>query len=192
MKTSPAVFRVMVFRVIVFRVMAALASLTWLSPVAASADTTSQVAPNVLCANQDGSTPPAARVTACSTLLREPDLGPDLESTLLTNRAWAFSLLGKMGYARADYERAIALTPDSHVAHNELALFYLRLGQFDKAIAEYEVALRLRPGAAYSLYGEGIAYIRKGDQTRGDDNLAKARLADSNVDRVFESIGVRP
>jgi lipoprotein NlpI len=162
------------------------------SPRAARADTTSQASPNVLCANQDGTTPPTARVAACSVLLKEANLGPDLESTLLTNRAWSLSLLGKMGEARADYERAIALTPDSHVAHNELALFYLRTGQLDKAIAEYEIALRLRPGAAYSLYGEGIAYLRKGDQTRGGDNLAKARLADSNVDRVFESIGVRP
>jgi len=169
-----------------------LALLTSLSPLAARADSTSQVSPTVLCANQDGTTPPAARVTACTTLLREPDLGPDLESTLLTNRAWSLSLLGKMSDARADYERAIALTPDSHVAHNEYALFYLRTGQFDKAIAEYEIALRLRPGAAYSLYGEGIAYIRKGDAARGDDDLAKARLADSNVDRVFQSIGVRP
>jgi len=165
---------------------------TSLAPLASRADTVSQVSPAVLCANQDGSTPPAARVSACSTLLKEPDVGPDLQSTLLTNRAWSLSLLGKMGDARADYERAIALTPDSHVAHNEFGLFYLRTGQFDKAIAEYEVALRLRPGAAYSLYGEGIAYIRKGDQARGEDNLAKARLADSNVDRVFQGIGVQP
>jgi lipoprotein NlpI len=169
-----------------------IAALTSFAPRLARADAVGQTSPAVLCANQDGTTPAAARVTACSTLLREPALGPDLESTLLTNRAWALSLLGKMGDARADYERAIALTPDSHVAHNELALFYLRTGQLDKAIAEYEVALKLRPGAAYSLYGEGIAYIRKGDTARGQDNLAKARLSDSNVDRVFESIGVRP
>jgi lipoprotein NlpI len=174
---------------IAFGVIAVLASL---APRPASADATSQTPPAVLCANQDGTTPAAARVTACSTLLREPGLGPDLESTLLTNRAWSLSLLGKMGDARADYERAIALTPDSHVAHNEYGLFLLRIGQLDQAIAEYEVALKLRPGAAYSLYGEGIAYIRKGDPTRGQDNLAKARLADSNVDRVFQSIGVRP
>jgi lipoprotein NlpI len=169
-----------------------IALLTGLPPLATRADTTSQQSPNVLCANQDGTTPPAARVAACSTLLREPDLGPDLESTILTNRAWASSLLGKMGDARADYERAIALTPDSHVAHNEYALFLLRLGQLDQAIAQYDIALKLRPGAAYSLYGQGVAYLRKGDQARGDDNLAKARLADSNVDRVFQAIGVRP
>jgi len=172
--------------------LAFFAAMSGLAPIAALADTSSQVSPAVLCANQDGSTPPAARVTACSTLLKQPDMTPEFESTVRTNRAWAFSLLGRMGDARADYDRAVALTPNSHVAHNELALFYLRTGQLDKAIAEYEVALRLRPGAAYSLYGEGIAYIRKGDQARGEDNLAKARLADNNVDRVFESIGVRP
>jgi lipoprotein NlpI len=172
--------------------LAFLAAISGLAPVVARADASSQESPAVLCANQDGATPAAARVAACSTLLKQPDMSPEFESTLRTNRAWSFSLLGRMGDARADYERAIALTPNSHVAHNELALFFLRTGQLDKAIAEYEVALRLRPGAAYSLYGEGVAYIRKGDQARGDDNLAKARLADSNVDRVFESIGVRP
>jgi lipoprotein NlpI len=179
----------------ILAVLAALsgsAPLLALAPGAARADAISEAPPAAVCANQDGSAQPAARVTACSSLLRGGDLGPDLESTVLTNRAWALSLLGKMGDARADYERAISLTPNSHVAHNELGLFFLRTGQFDKAIAEYEIALRLRPGAAYSLYGEGLAYIRKGDEARGDDNLAKARLADSNVDRVFAGIGLRP
>ena len=97
-----------------------------------------------------------------------------------------------MSEARADYENALDLTPSSHVAHNEMGLFLLRLGDFDVAIAQYNTALNLRPGAAYSLYGRGIAYLRKGETQRGEEDIAEARSADHGVDAVFKEIGVRP
>jgi lipoprotein NlpI len=158
----------------------------------AHADEASQTGPAPICANVDGHTPAAARVAACSTLLRAEGLTADQQSMILDDRAWSLSLLGKMADARADYERALALSPNSHVAHNEFALFELRTGQLDAAIAEYDVALRLRPDAPYSLYGRGLALIRKGQSQIGQDDLAKARLGDSHVDDVFLTIGLRP
>lgn len=156
------------------------------------ADGTSPSAPEPLCANIEGSTPPSVRVTACTALLRAGGLTGDQQAMVLSDRAWSNSLLGKMAEARADYARAIEVSPNSHVAHNELALFNLRTGQFDAAIAEYEIALRLRPDAPYSLYGRGLALIRKGREKEGQDDLAKARLGDGHVDQVFAGIGLRP
>jgi lipoprotein NlpI len=159
---------------------------------AAFADGAAPTSPEVLCENVDGHTPPAVRVAACSTLLKAGGLTPDQQAMVLTNRAWSLSLQGKMADARSDYERAIAVSPDSHIAHNELALFDLRTGQVDAAIAEYDIALRLRPDAPFSLYGRGLALIRKGQQQMGEDELAKARRADSHVDDVFRGIGLTP
>jgi lipoprotein NlpI len=162
------------------------------APGLALADQTSQASPESLCANTDGSTPPTVRIPACTALLSDGGLTADQQSMVLSNRAWSNSLLGKMAEARADYNRAITLSPNSHVAHNELALFELRLGNLDAALAEYEIALRLRPNAPYSLYGRGIALIRKGRAKDGEDDLAKARLGDSHVDETFASIGMKP
>ncbi|MGA2951496.1 MAG: hypothetical protein ABSD80_04590, partial [Caulobacteraceae bacterium] len=60
------------------------------------------------------------------------------------------------------------------------------------AIADYDMALSFHPGAAYSLYGRGVAFLRKGDEVRGREDLAAARRADSSVDEVFRKIGVTP
>jgi lipoprotein NlpI len=162
------------------------------APRGAWADQNPQASPDSLCANTDGSTLPSVRVPACTALLQAGGLNADQQALVLSNRAWSNSLLGKMSEARADYDRAIALSPNSHVAHNELALFELRIGNLDAAIAEYEIALRLRPDAPYSLYGRGIALIRKGRPKEGEDDLAKARLGDSHVDATFASIGMKP
>jgi lipoprotein NlpI len=163
-----------------------------LTPAISLADATNPASSAALCANASGQTPPEARVTACSAMLSAGGLTPDQEAIVLTNRAWSLSLQGKMGESRLDYERALGLGPASHVVHNEYALFLLRMGQIDAAIAQYDIALKLRPDAPYSLYGRGLALIRKGEVRAGQDDLAKARRADSKVDEVFRGIGLQP
>jgi lipoprotein NlpI len=144
------------------------------------------------CRNTNWNVAAADRITACTRILKLGDLTADQKSDALVNRAWSYSLIGRMADARADYDGAIALTPKSHTAFNERALFNLRLGRLDDAIADYDMALSLRPGAPFSLYGRGIAFLRKGDETRGRDDLASARRADSSVDETFRKIGVTP
>jgi tetratricopeptide (TPR) repeat protein len=52
---------------------------------------------------------------------------------------------------------------------------YLKLGEFDKAIADYDQALLLNPKKESSLYGRGIAKLKKGDALgQGDIEAAKA------------------
>ncbi|MDE2357683.1 MAG: tetratricopeptide repeat protein, partial [Alphaproteobacteria bacterium] len=144
------------------------------------------------CANTPGGISPRIRVEACTRILGSGSLSAETRAATLLNRAWSLSLQDRMAEARADYESALDLTPNSHVAHNEMGLFLLRTGDYDNAIAQYDTALRLRPGAAYSLYGRGVAYLREGKTDKGQADLAEARLADSHVDEVFQSIGVRP
>jgi lipoprotein NlpI len=144
------------------------------------------------CRNTHWDVAAAERVTACTRILKLGTLTPDQQSEALLDRAWSYSLIQRMADARADYDRAIALTPKSHMAYNERALFNLRVGRLDDAITDYDLALSFKPGAAYSLYGRGLAFLRKGDETRGREDLAAARRADSSVDDVFRKIGVTP
>jgi lipoprotein NlpI len=144
------------------------------------------------CLNTHWDVSAAERVTACTKILKLGTLTPDQQSQVLLNRAWSYSHIQRMADARADYDRAIALTPKSHVAYNERGLFNLRIGRLDEAIADYDMALSFQPGAAYSLYGRGLAFLRKGDENRGQADLTAARRADSSVDEVFKKIGVTP
>ena len=145
-----------------------------------------------VCENRDGHASAQERVAACSAILGGAPLAPAAESMAHVNRAWAYSLEGRMADARADYDIALTLNPTSYVIYNERGLFNLRVGQFDAALSDYDAALKIAPATAYSLYGRGLTLLRKGQTARGQDDLAAARRLDSGVDQTFRSLGFTP
>ena len=48
-------------------------------------------------------------------------------------------------------------------------LVELRMGQYDRAIADYSAALKLNPRTAWSLYGRGLARRHKNDPSAQND-----------------------
>jgi len=48
-------------------------------------------------------------------------------------------------------------------------LVELRMGQYDRAIADYSAALKLNPRTAWSLYGRGLARRQKNDPSAQSD-----------------------
>jgi tetratricopeptide (TPR) repeat protein len=46
--------------------------------------------------------------------------------------------------------------------HKDSCLVRLRMGDWDRAIADYDESLRLAPKSAWSLFGRGIAKRHKG------------------------------
>jgi len=66
----------------------------------------------------------------------------------------------------------------------------LRLGDLDGAIADYDAALRARPDLAWSIYGRGIARLRKGREADGVRDLAAARAIDPSIGERFAAIGI--
>src|SRR5258708_20288873 len=50
----------------------------------------------------------------------------------------------------------------------------LRLGDYDKSIADFDAALALRPKSAWSLYGRGIAKSRRSYAVEGQADLTAA------------------
>jgi lipoprotein NlpI len=145
-----------------------------------------------VCENRDGRASAQDRVAACSAVLGGAPLAPAAEAMAHVNRAWAYSVEGRMAEARADYDIAVTLNPGSYVIYNERGLFNLRVGQFDAALSDYDAALKLAPQTAYSLYGRGLTLLRQGQTASGQDDLEAARRLDSKVDRTFRALGFAP
>ena len=67
----------------------------------------------------------------------------------------------------------------------------MKLGQFDRAIADYSDALDSDPKLATSIYGRGIARLKKGDR-RGSADIASAQAIKSDIAEEFTRYGLRP
>jgi tetratricopeptide (TPR) repeat protein len=70
-------------------------------------------------------------------------------------------------------------------------LIYLKLGEWDLAIADYDSALRLDPQLATSLYGRGLARLKKGDTSEGSADVAAAEKLEANIVADFLRYGVQ-
>ena len=60
-------------------------------------------------------------------------------------------------------------------------LVYLKLGQFDPAIADYTAVLKEVPDFADLLYGRGLAKRKKGDAAGGQADIAAAKALRPDV-----------
>lgn len=94
--------------------------------------------------------------------------------------------------ARKDCDDAIRFDSGAIDAFNARGLLKLRLGQWDGAIADYGAALALEPRNYRSLYGRGIARLRKGEREAGERDLASARRYSFDVDGEMRDSGLTP
>ena len=66
------------------------------------------------------------------------------------------------------------------------------MGRLEESIQAYDRSLEVRPVAPASLYGRGIARIRKGDHEAGERDLAAALKISPQVAAEFTRMGVSP
>jgi tetratricopeptide (TPR) repeat protein len=92
--------------------------------------------------------------------------------------------------ALSDCNEALRLKPDSATLDSR-GLTYLKMGQWDSAIDDYSSALRLDPKLASSLYGRGLAKLKKGDTAGGNADIAAAEAIEANVVEDFARYGVQ-
>jgi tetratricopeptide (TPR) repeat protein len=83
------------------------------------------------------------------------------------------------------------LEPNVAVAFDARGFTYLKMGQWDSAIADYSRALGLDPKLVSSLYGRGLAELKKGDTTDGAADLAAAKAIEANIADDFARYGVQ-
>jgi tetratricopeptide (TPR) repeat protein len=66
----------------------------------------------------------------------------------------AWKLIGDLDEAVASYRRALAINPDYHLAHNNIANVLAAQGRSDEAVAHYRRALEIKPD--YTQAREGL------------------------------------
>ena len=57
----------------------------------------------------------------------------------------------------------------------------MKLGRLDEAIADFDAALKIEPKLASSLYGRGLAKLKKGDRTGADADMVTAKAIRADV-----------
>ncbi len=94
--------------------------------------------------------------------------------------------------ALADCEASLKIDPEAPPTLDSSGMVLLRMGRFDDAIKRYDRALAKAPGMPASLYGRGIARLRKGEAEAGQADLAAATKAEPGIAVYFGGFGVKP
>jgi len=109
----------------------------------------------------------------------------------LNERCWARTLLGtELDKALDDCNEAIAADKRNAAYLNVRGLVQLRLGRYDRALADFDRSLAVRPDVAWALYGRGLAKTRAGDAAQGEADLAAARKAQADIDAKVARAGL--
>jgi tetratricopeptide (TPR) repeat protein len=91
-----------------------------------------------------------------------------------------------------DCSKAITMDSDNEYSYEQRGLAHLRLSQYAEAIADYGEALKKYSGRTESLYGRGLARIRSGDASGGQEDIAAATRIEADIAKTFAGWGVKP
>jgi tetratricopeptide (TPR) repeat protein len=75
-------------------------------------------------------------------------------------------------------------------ALTDRGIIHLRLGRQDDAIADFDAVLKIDPKLAASLYGRGLAKLRKGDEPGAKIDLAAAKAIQGNIPEFHARFGL--
>jgi tetratricopeptide (TPR) repeat protein len=115
----------------------------------------------------------------------------------LNSRCWFRALEGAdLALALKDcntaFKRAEKSSPFLAQVADSRGLVYLRMGDYDRSIADYDASLRINPKNAWALYGRGIAKLRKQKTVDGDADIAQATAVWARVPEEFKRRGIVP
>ncbi len=95
-----------------------------------------------------------------------------------------------------DCNRALALTnmrnPENAGVWANRGMVRLRLGAYDKAIADFNDTLEKQPKNVRALYGRGVAEIRQNKLKEGESDIAAAARISPNIKEHLQTYGIGP
>ena len=115
------------------------------------------------------------------------------------NRCRVLAIVGRLEKALSDCDQAMKIDPNftnsmfktGHVsARQHRAFVLLKLGRYDESIQEYTQALELLSNAE-TLFGRGVAKLKKGDEPAANVDIDAARAVDPLIDVRFAGFGVK-
>jgi len=109
-------------------------------------------------------------------------------------RCWVRALMGQqLDQALEDCNFAVRNGPQAAASFlDSRGLVYLRLGRYDKAIADYDAALALNPKIAWSLYGRGLAKQHLGQAAAAQADIDAAQALAPKIAEEAASHGIVP
>lgn len=117
-------------------------------------------------------------------------LDPKDEIEAIVNRCNVLTLKGDFDAALADCRKGMQQHPNDYYPQSRLAFLYFKMDKLDDSIAAYDAALAFPDidpyGKAYSLYGRGLAKLKKGDKTGGEADMAAAKALAKHIAVDFE------
>jgi tetratricopeptide (TPR) repeat protein/predicted aspartyl protease len=87
---------------------------------------------------------------------------------------------------------ALKASPFYAEAAGNRGLVWLRLGDYDKSIADLDASLRITPRDAWSLYGRGIDKMRDKKTSDGEADIAQAKAISTGIADTFGRYGILP
>jgi tetratricopeptide (TPR) repeat protein len=115
-------------------------------------------------------------------------------SRLWGQRCWSRAVIGKqLQEAVEDCNKAQSLAPKIPQILGYRGFIHLKLGQFDKALADYDAAFALTtaPDNAEWLYGRGVAKARNGDTRGGNADIDRAKSIKADIAEDFAKYGFK-
>lgn len=113
--------------------------------------------------------------------------------TLLNNRCWYKATAGRdLDSALVDCDAAVAGSHQDPEIIDSRAMVELKLGRFDRAIADYDIVISKRPNIAGSWFCRGVAKLRVGDAKDAEADIAHAKTIDAHVAEEYAGYGVVP
>ena len=109
----------------------------------------------------------------------------------LSNRCWAFAVVGKGNEALADCNESLRLRPNNDGTHNNRCLANFRLGNFDTAFSDCQIAIDANATRSQALFLRGLIKFRRGDIAGANADIAAAKKNRASVEADFEKIGIR-
>jgi tetratricopeptide (TPR) repeat protein/predicted aspartyl protease len=118
-------------------------------------------------------------------------------SEALNGRCWVRALQGQdLSKALSDCNAALRLSAKTSPASAHIldsrGLVRLRLGDYQKSIADYDASLQIVPKDAWSLYGRGIDKLREKKTLEGEADLAEAVKLWPKIAEEFTRRGIAP
>ncbi len=121
------------------------------------------------------------------------DSGDVRMASALNARCWTRALWNQeLEQALRDCNAALKQLPNTAALLDSRGLVQLRRGEYDKAIVDYDQALKLGAPRPWTLYGRGIARLRKGLTADGHADIASATALDPNIAAQAGKYGLTP
>jgi len=115
-------------------------------------------------------------------------------SQLWGQRCWSRAVVGKqLQEAVDDCTKAGSLAPKIPQIFAYRGFAYLKLGQFDKALADYDAAFALTKTSDHAdwLYVRGVTKLKKGDTAGGNADIASAKAIKADIADEYASYGIK-